>query len=44
MQRKMILVTRNNSDVDSFSTSSSSIIEKGHFLVYTIDHACFNHV
>ncbi|KAK4726384.1 hypothetical protein R3W88_031301 [Solanum pinnatisectum] len=37
-QRKRISFPRNGSDADSCSTSSSSIVEKGHFVVYTIDH------
>ncbi|KAH0714038.1 hypothetical protein KY290_006904 [Solanum tuberosum] len=41
MQRKRILFPRNDSDEDSCSTSSSSIIEKGHFVVYTADQARF---
>ncbi|XP_006362804.1 auxin-responsive protein SAUR68-like [Solanum tuberosum] len=35
MQRKRISFPRNGSDADSCSTSSSSIVEKGHFVVYT---------
>ncbi|XP_015072953.1 auxin-responsive protein SAUR68-like [Solanum pennellii] len=41
MQRKRISFPRNDGDVDSFSTSSSSIVEKGHFVVYTADQARF---
>ncbi|KAH0679751.1 hypothetical protein KY284_020836 [Solanum tuberosum] len=41
MQRKRISFPRNGSDVDSCNTSSSSIFEKGHFVVYTIDQARF---
>ncbi|KAH0693619.1 auxin-responsive protein SAUR68-like [Solanum tuberosum] len=41
MQRKRISFPRNGSDVDSCTTSSSSIFEKGHFVVYTIDQARF---
>ncbi|KAM3201493.1 Auxin-responsive protein SAUR65 [Capsicum baccatum] len=36
-QRKRISFARNGSNTDSCSTSSSSIVEKGHFVVYTID-------
>ncbi|PHT99722.1 hypothetical protein BC332_29510 [Capsicum chinense] len=36
-QRKRISFARNGSNKDSCSTSSSSIVEKGHFVVYTID-------
>ncbi|KAH0679732.1 hypothetical protein KY284_020817 [Solanum tuberosum] len=42
MQRKRIAsFPRNASDADSCSTSSSSIVEKGHFVVYTTDQARF---
>ncbi|KAK4721960.1 hypothetical protein R3W88_012193 [Solanum pinnatisectum] len=41
MQRKMMSFPRNGSDADSCSTSSSSIVEKGHFVVYTADQVCF---
>ncbi|XP_015057822.1 auxin-responsive protein SAUR68-like [Solanum pennellii] len=41
MQRKRISFVRNVSDADSCSTSSSSIVEKGHFVVYTADQARF---
>ncbi|WMV26294.1 hypothetical protein MTR67_019679 [Solanum verrucosum] len=41
MQRKKISFPRNDSDADSCSTSSSSIVEKGHFVVYTADQARF---
>nr|XP_016473963.1 PREDICTED: auxin-responsive protein SAUR65-like [Nicotiana tabacum] len=41
-QRKQISLPRNGSDADSFSTSSSSIAGKGHFVVYTIDQRCLN--
>ncbi|MCD7452192.1 hypothetical protein HAX54_015472 [Datura stramonium] len=41
MQRKRISFSRNGSDADSCNTSSSSIIEKGHFVVYTADQARF---
>ncbi|KAG5611770.1 hypothetical protein H5410_023051 [Solanum commersonii] len=40
MQRKRISFPRNGSDVDSCSTSSSSIVQKGHFVIYTADQAC----
>ncbi|XP_009592056.1 auxin-responsive protein SAUR68-like [Nicotiana tomentosiformis] len=40
-QRKRISFPRNASDTDSCSTSSSSIVEKGHFVVYTADQARF---
>ncbi|XP_033512153.2 auxin-responsive protein SAUR68-like [Nicotiana tomentosiformis] len=40
-QRKRIAFPRNGSDADSYSTSSSSIAEKGHFVVYTADQARF---
>ncbi|KAG5574344.1 hypothetical protein H5410_054478 [Solanum commersonii] len=39
MQRKRISFPRNVSDADSCSTSSSSTVEKGHFVVYTPDQA-----
>ncbi|PHU06827.1 Auxin-responsive protein SAUR65 [Capsicum chinense] len=41
MQRKRISLTRNGSDADSCSTSSPSIVGKGHFVVYTIDQTRF---
>ncbi|XP_049380275.1 auxin-responsive protein SAUR68-like [Solanum stenotomum] len=41
MKRKRISFPRNDSDEDSCSTSSSSIIEKGNFVVYTADQARF---
>ncbi|KAH0711302.1 hypothetical protein KY289_007261 [Solanum tuberosum] len=41
MQRKRISPTRNSSDANSCSTSSSSIVGKGHFVVYTIDQKRF---
>ena len=41
MQRKRISFPRNGSDADSCSTSSSSTVEKGHFVVYTTDQARF---
>ncbi|XP_049353277.1 auxin-responsive protein SAUR68-like [Solanum verrucosum] len=41
MQRKRISFPRNDSDADDCSTSSSSIVEKGHFVVYTADQARF---
>ncbi|KAH0679741.1 hypothetical protein KY284_020826 [Solanum tuberosum] len=41
MQRKRISFPRNDSDADSCNTSSSSIVEKGHFVVYTTDQARF---
>ncbi|XP_055828459.1 auxin-responsive protein SAUR68-like [Solanum dulcamara] len=41
MQRKRISFSRNGSDVDGCSTSSLSIVEKGHFVVYTADQARF---
>ncbi|XP_055818185.1 auxin-responsive protein SAUR68-like [Solanum dulcamara] len=41
MQRKRISFPRNGSDVDSCSASSSSIVGKGHFVVYTADQARF---
>ncbi|KAF3633767.1 putative auxin-induced protein 6B-like [Capsicum annuum] len=37
MQRRKISFTRNGSDADGCSTSSSAIVEKGHFVVYRID-------
>nr|XP_016439926.1 PREDICTED: auxin-responsive protein SAUR68-like [Nicotiana tabacum] len=40
-QRKRISFPRNGSDSDSCSTTSSSIVEKGHFVVYTIDQRRF---
>ncbi|XP_009615363.2 auxin-responsive protein SAUR68-like [Nicotiana tomentosiformis] len=40
-QRKRISFPRNGSDAESCSTSSSSIAEKGHFVVYTIDQRRF---
>ncbi|KAH0711298.1 hypothetical protein KY289_007257 [Solanum tuberosum] len=41
MQRKRISFPRKVSDADDCSTSSSSIVEKGHFVVYTIDQKRF---
>ncbi|XP_069152887.1 auxin-responsive protein SAUR68-like [Solanum lycopersicum] len=41
MQRKRISFPRNGSDVERCSTFSSSIVEKNHFVVYTIDQARF---
>ncbi|XP_015072941.1 auxin-responsive protein SAUR68-like [Solanum pennellii] len=41
MQRKRISFPRNGIDADSCSTSSSSTVEKGHFVVYTTDQARF---
>ncbi|KAK6774961.1 hypothetical protein RDI58_025962 [Solanum bulbocastanum] len=41
MQRKRISFSRNGSDADNCSTSSSSIVEKGHFVVYTADQVRF---
>ncbi|KAK6792069.1 hypothetical protein RDI58_011150 [Solanum bulbocastanum] len=41
MQRKRISFPRNSSDADNCSTSSSFIVEKGHFVVYTTDQARF---
>ncbi|KAK4360009.1 hypothetical protein RND71_022238 [Anisodus tanguticus] len=41
MQRKRVSFPRNRCDIDSCSTSSSSIVEKGHFVVYTIDQRRF---
>ncbi|KAL3339683.1 hypothetical protein AABB24_028340, partial [Solanum stoloniferum] len=41
MQRKRISFPRNSSDADCWSTSSSFIAEKGHFVVYTTDQARF---
>ncbi|XP_055807239.1 auxin-responsive protein SAUR68-like [Solanum dulcamara] len=41
MQRKRISFPRNGSDIDSCSTSSSSVVEKGHFVVYTADQLPF---
>ncbi|CAN4126891.1 unnamed protein product [Withania somnifera] len=41
MQRKRTSLKRDSSDADSCSTSSSSIVEKGHFVVYTIDQRRF---
>ncbi|KAH0714047.1 hypothetical protein KY290_006913 [Solanum tuberosum] len=40
-QRKRISFPRNRSEADSCSTSSSSRVEKGHFVVYTADQARF---
>ncbi|KAH0693595.1 auxin-responsive protein SAUR68-like [Solanum tuberosum] len=40
MQRKRISFPRNASDVDSCSASSSSIVQKGHFVIYTADQVC----
>ncbi|XP_055807562.1 auxin-responsive protein SAUR68-like [Solanum dulcamara] len=36
-QRKRISFPRSGRDVEGCSTSSSSIVEKGHFVAYTID-------
>ncbi|KAL3339684.1 hypothetical protein AABB24_028341, partial [Solanum stoloniferum] len=41
MQRKRISFPRNDNDADSCSTSSSPIVDKGHFVVYTVDQAQF---
>ncbi|KAK4707609.1 hypothetical protein R3W88_028534 [Solanum pinnatisectum] len=41
MHRKRISFSRNGSDADNCSTSSSSIVEKGHFVVYTADKVRF---
>ncbi|KAL3323448.1 hypothetical protein AABB24_037873, partial [Solanum stoloniferum] len=41
MQRKRISFSRNVSDADDCSTSSSSIVEKRHFVVYTADQVRF---
>ncbi|CAN4126620.1 unnamed protein product [Withania somnifera] len=41
MQGKRISFPRNGSDADSCSKSSSAIVEKGHFVIYTIDQARF---
>ncbi|KAG5611768.1 hypothetical protein H5410_023049 [Solanum commersonii] len=41
MQRKRISFPRNDGDVDNCSKSSSSIVEKCHFVVYTADQARF---
>ncbi|XP_060185397.1 auxin-responsive protein SAUR68-like [Lycium barbarum] len=40
-QRKRISFPRNGSDADICSTSSSSKVEKGHFVVYTADQRRF---
>ncbi|XP_009793417.1 auxin-responsive protein SAUR68-like [Nicotiana sylvestris] len=40
-QRKRISCPRNGNDTDSCSTSSSSIVERGHFVVYTAHQARF---
>ncbi|XP_016556057.2 auxin-responsive protein SAUR68 [Capsicum annuum] len=37
MQRRRISFPRNGSNADGCSTSSSYTVEKGHFVVYTID-------
>ncbi|PHT99727.1 hypothetical protein BC332_29515 [Capsicum chinense] len=37
MQKRRISFPRNGSNADSCSTSSSYTVEKGHFVVYTID-------
>ncbi|PHT33905.1 hypothetical protein CQW23_25705 [Capsicum baccatum] len=41
MQRKRMSLTRNGSDAESCSTSSPSIVRKGHFVMYTIDQTHF---
>ncbi|KAH0714041.1 hypothetical protein KY290_006907 [Solanum tuberosum] len=41
MQRKKISFPRNGSDADICSTSASSIVEKCHFVLYTIDQVRF---
>ena len=41
MQRKRISFSRNGSEADYCGTSSSSIVEKGHFAVYTADQKRF---
>ncbi|XP_016492129.1 auxin-responsive protein SAUR68-like [Nicotiana tabacum] len=40
-QRKRISFSRNASDADTCSTSSSSVVEKGQFVVYTADQTRF---
>ncbi|MCD9559577.1 hypothetical protein HAX54_017627 [Datura stramonium] len=40
-QRKRISFPRNDRDAERCSTSSSSIVEKGHFVVYTTDQSRF---
>ncbi|CAN4126893.1 unnamed protein product [Withania somnifera] len=40
-QRKRISFPRNRSDADSCSTYSSSIVKKGHVVVYTADQTRF---
>ncbi|KAK4369755.1 hypothetical protein RND71_009230 [Anisodus tanguticus] len=40
-QRKRISFPKNGRDADSCNTSSSFIVEKGHFVVYTADQARF---
>ncbi|XP_009799446.1 auxin-responsive protein SAUR68-like [Nicotiana tabacum] len=40
-QRKRISFLRNDSDADNCSASSSTIVEKGHFIVYIADQARF---
>ncbi|PHT67846.1 hypothetical protein T459_27333 [Capsicum annuum] len=41
MQRKRMSLTRNGSDAEICSTSSPSIVRKGHFVMYTIDQTHF---
>ncbi|XP_055807787.1 auxin-responsive protein SAUR68-like [Solanum dulcamara] len=41
VQRKRISFSRNDNDIDSCSTCLSSIVEKGHFVVYTADQVRF---
>ncbi|XP_016479383.2 auxin-responsive protein SAUR68-like [Nicotiana tabacum] len=41
MQRKRISLPKNGNDADNCSTTSSSIVEKGHFVVYTADQMRF---
>ncbi|KAK6792073.1 hypothetical protein RDI58_011154 [Solanum bulbocastanum] len=41
MQRKRISFPRNDGDADRCSTSSSYIVDKDHFVVYTADQARF---
>ncbi|XP_075092479.1 auxin-responsive protein SAUR68-like [Nicotiana tabacum] len=41
MQRKRISLPKNVNDADNCSTTSSSIVEKGHFVVYAADQRRF---
>ena len=41
IRRKRISLQRSNRDVDANSCSTSSVADKGHFVVYSSDRRCF---